>query len=98
MTDFTRNLEAVAEWALEGLLAQQLVPIQLPPKWTRPDFFPLPHTKLAIEHPDGSVTREYRPLALLEYVHEVLEGQIKGAAIAKRHAEKRADQNDEDEL
>lgn len=100
MSDFTRNLEGVVELASERLLEQKLARIQLPPNWTRPEFFPLPHTKLAIEHADGSVTREYRPLALLEYVHCVLEGQLKGEAIAKRHAERRAagETQDEDEL
>lgn len=97
MSDPTRDLKLLVELASDALLEQKLVPLRLPPKWERPTNFPLPNTKLAVENDDGSVTREYRAMALLEYVNYVLEGHVKGEAISKRLAEKRA-AGDDDEL
>lgn len=64
------NLEALAHEALAALLAQKHVNVTHPKGWER-DGFPLPWTRMKPKA-DGSVTQPYRPLAILEYVHEKL--------------------------
>ena len=64
------TLKSLASSATEALLNQHLVEITHLPDWER-NGFPLPF-KRRPKSPDGSVTQEYRPLALLEYVDECL--------------------------
>lgn len=64
------ELRSLANRATEALLKQQLVEITHPADWER-NGYPLPW-KRNPKSADGSVTQEYRPLALLEYVDECL--------------------------
>lgn len=64
------DLETLARQAVEHLLAQQPMMVTHPPGWQR-NGYPLP-MKRAKPAADGSVTQPYRPLAILEYVHEKL--------------------------
>ena len=73
--------------AVSCLLAQIPVTVTHPAGWERDGFplplkrgekavdgFPLP-LKRGEKAVDGSVTQNYRPLAILEYVHEKLSGK-----------------------
>lgn len=68
------GLLLLAHQATECLIRQQPVAVTHPPGWER-NGFPLPIKK---QKPDqeGFVHQEYRPLAVLEYVHDVLSGEI----------------------
>ena len=58
--------------AVSCLLAQIPVTVTHAAGWER-DGFPLPIKRMTSAD-DGSVTQDYRPLAILEYVHEKLSG------------------------
>ncbi len=58
--------------ATAQLLARAPVTVTHPPGWER-DGFPLPIKRMAPAG-DGSVTQNYRPLVILEYVEEQLKG------------------------
>jgi len=60
----------LAHRATDCLLTQTLVEVTHPVDWKR-DSFPLPMKKMPIS-PDGTQTQNYRPLAILEYIHEKL--------------------------
>ena len=71
-------MDKLAQDALQSLLAQQPLAITHPAGWVR-DGFPLPLKRMK---PDaaGAVTQDYRPLAVLEHINDVLSG----AAAARR--------------
>lgn len=75
------NLEHLGQQALAAMLAQKPVTVTHPPKWER-NGFPLPMVR---QQPaaDGSVTQQYRPIVIFEYIHE----QLSGATKAKRRKE-----------
>ena len=77
MTPSTQlDLPNLAQGALDALLLQ--VPISLTHATgdKRETGFPLPIKKQAPDA-DGYTTQDYRPMAILEYVHEVLSGARK---------------------
>jgi len=57
--------------ATECLLNKQPVTVTHPAGWERPANWPLP-IKREAPSPDGRVTQNYRPLAILEFVAESL--------------------------
>lgn len=65
--EFTTDPKELALMACKALLRQQPVRMVLPEDWTRPDSFPLP-----IKADKDSPVREYRPLAVLEWVNDQL--------------------------
>lgn len=81
------NLTTLAHEATEALLAQQPVTVKHPPNWQR-DGFPLPTVRRK-PAADGSVTQQYRPLAILEYVNEKLIGEKTGERMAEWHAKEK---------
>lgn len=64
----------LARTATECLVSQKPVQMSHPPGWER-NGFPLPIKRQQPDQ-DGFVRQEYRPLAVLEYVNEVLSGEI----------------------
>ncbi len=65
--EFTTDPKELALMACKALLRQQPVRMVLPEDWTRPDSFPLP-----IKADKDSPVREYRPLAILEWVNDLM--------------------------
>ncbi len=65
--EFTTDPKELALMACKALLRQQPVRMVLPEDWTRPDSFPLP-----IKADKDSPVREYRPLAVLEWISDQL--------------------------
>lgn len=80
------NYTALVNQAAAALLARTTVTVTHPPGWVR-DGFPLPIKRQKADV-FGSVTQDYRPLAILEYVNDKLNGDAAG----ERMAEWRADQ------
>ena len=68
--ELTDMLKSLVEKAAESLLSQQTVSITHEANWKR-NGFPLPIKRMTASE-DGTITQSYRPLALLEYVHECL--------------------------
>lgn len=67
------TLRAVARAATEALIEQRPLSVRHEPGWSR-DGFPLPMKRQPAAE-DGSVTQDYRPLAILEFVQEELSGE-----------------------
>lgn len=78
----TTKIMALASRAVGYLLTQQPFPVTHEAGWKR-DGFPLP-IKRKSPDADGTTTQEYRPMAVLEYVHEVLSGEIAARAARDR--------------
>jgi hypothetical protein len=66
---FTTDPRELIRMASKALLAQHPVAMVLPAGWERPRGFPLP-----IKATPNSNVREYRPLAVLEWVNDQLSG------------------------
>lgn len=77
------HLASLARSATDALLAQRPVTVHHEPGWER-DGFPLPIKRMPAL-PSGFVVQDYRPLAILEYVHESLSGEL----AARRARDKR---------
>lgn len=82
MTNLTTT--ALAMQAAHYLLKQQPMPVTHAEGWKR-EGFPLP-IKRMIPDADGTITQEYRPMAILEYVQEVLSGEIAARQARDRKA------------
>ncbi len=82
------SVQMLAQQACAALIAQEPVEIRHEPGWVR-EGFPLPMKRVA---PDASgvVVQQYRPLAVLEYVHEVLSGELAARRAKIRAAAKEA--------
>lgn len=78
------NIQILANKATYYLLKQQPMPISHEAGWKR-EGFPLP-IKRMLPDADGTTTQEYRPLAILEYVQEVLSGEIAARQARDRKA------------
>lgn len=81
-------LKVLANNAVNALLEQK--PLTVTRHVSEPrNGFPLPIKKIK---PDahGNVTQQYRPIAILEYVHEVLSGEI-ASRLAKQRSESRGE-------
>lgn len=74
MTTPTITLQILAHTATQHLLTQTPMEVVHPPAWER-NGFPLP-IKKGTPEPDGTLRQTYRPLAVLEYVHECLSGEM----------------------
>ncbi len=61
--------------ALHGLIYQTLVEITHEAGWVREQGFPLP-VKKQQANPDGTLTQQYRPMAIFEWIQETLSGEI----------------------
>lgn len=70
----------LAHRAVECLLEQAPVEVTHAANWERGGF-PLPMKKMPVS-PDGTQTQHYRPLAILEYVHEKLSAKAAPPAAA----------------
>lgn len=75
---------ALAMQAAHYLLKQQPMPVTHAAGWKR-DGFPLPIKRVAPDA-NGDTTQEYRPLVILEYVQEVLSGEIAARQARDRKA------------
>jgi len=79
--------EELARDAVEEMLCAKPIVQVHPPGWQRPPNWPLP-IKATEPQPDGSLIRNYRPIAVLEWINE----QIQNEAAAARMAEQQARQ------
>ncbi len=68
------------------MLIQEPVSILHPAGWER-DGYPLPIKRMPAAE-NGTVTQEYRPLAILEYVQDVLSGDLAKRKRKDKKAEK----------
>lgn len=80
------ELKELANYATECMLEQMSVRVTHANGWER-EGYPLP-IKCMPAAEDGTVTQEYRPLAILEYVHEVLSGEL----AKRKRQDKKAEQ------
>lgn len=80
------TLRAIARAATEALIEQRPLSVRHEPGWAR-DGFPLP-MKRQPPAEDGSVTQDYRPLAILEFVQD----EFSGENARRRASEKKAKQ------
>lgn len=76
------NPKLLGQMALDCILSRDPVTITHPPGWERSPGFPLPIKRMPPSG-DGSVTQTYRPIAILEYVDDVLQDE----EIERRKAE-----------
>lgn len=85
MSDYTNLVNEAAA----ALLARKNVTITHPPGWVR-DGFPLPVKRVK---PDifGSVTQEYRPVAIFEYVNDKLNGEAVSERMRELHGSDKVD-------
>lgn len=86
MNEVPPELKSLAAQALWYLLEQKPMPITRPEEAPR-NGLPLPIRRM---HPDdqGMVTQNYRPMAILEYVQEMLSGEMTARRLRDRKAEK----------
>jgi hypothetical protein len=82
MTNLTTT--ALAMQAAHYLLKQKAIPVTHAAGWSR-DGFPLPIKRMTADA-NGETTQEYRPMAILEYVQEVLSGEIAARQARDRNA------------
>ncbi len=82
------DIYTLARKATEAMLEQKALTVRHEPGWER-DGFPLPMKRRPALH-DGSVVQDYRPMAVLEYVQEVLSGEIAARRARDRKATKEA--------
>ena len=68
------DVYSLARKATEAMLEQKALTVRHEPGWGR-DGFPLPIKRMP-PLTDGSVVQDYRPMAILEYVQEVLSGEL----------------------
>ncbi len=80
------ELKELANYATACLLIQEHVSILHSAGWER-DGYPLPIKRMPAAE-DGTVAQEYRPLAILEYVQEVLSGEL----AKRKRQDKKAEQ------
>lgn len=78
--------ELLARTALECMLLQKPMTLVLEPNYKR-DGLPLPIKRMPVSE-DGTTSQNYRPMDILEYVQEVLSGEM----AKRRMRDKRAEQ------
>lgn len=93
MTDADEAIQNLGRRAIEALLQQKPLTIAHEPGWLR-DGFPLPIKRNKTPNENGTIVQEYRPLAILEYVEDVLSGGL--GARRQRAAEKKKKENSDD--
>ena len=79
-------MKELAQQAVDALLEQRPVVVTHPAGWARESGWPLPIKR---EKPgaDGATTQTYRPLAILEYIHEKLAIEAAAQRAKERAAE-----------
>lgn len=80
------DIYQLARRATEALLEQKPLTVHHEPGWER-DGFPLPIKRMPAL-PSGFVVQDYRPMAVLEYVQEVLSGELAARKARDRKAAK----------
>ena len=78
------RLRHLAESAVIAILHRTSVSVTRDANCER-EGFPLPIKRNKIPNADGTITQEYRPLAILEYVDEACSGEL-ASRIAKERA------------
>lgn len=85
MSEFTKErLRWLAESAVLGILHRTTVSVTRDANCERKGF-PLPIKRNKTPNADGTLTQEYRPMAILEYVEEVCSGEL-ASRLAKSRA------------
>lgn len=85
MSDMDKNrLRHLAESAVRAILHRTTVSVTRDANCER-EGFPLPIKRNKIPNADGTITQEYRPLAILEYVDEACSGEL-ASRLAKERA------------
>ena len=79
---------AIATQALHYMLTDQTMAITHELGWERKGF-PIPIKRMP-PNPDGTTTQEYRPFAVLEYVHEQINSEAAAKLALARQATKEA--------
>lgn len=79
---FTTDLQALAAMAINAMFNIEPVCMTLPDNWKRPHNFPLP----IVVHKRTN-NREYRPLAVLEWINDELTGENRAAEAKARARE-----------
>lgn len=74
------SVQLLATGAANYILRNLPMPITLR-GGERPEGFPLPLKRV---HGEGDITQEYRPLAILEWVQDVVSGEVAQRAAAKK--------------
>jgi len=69
------QIAQLAAKAHYGLMYQTLVEITHEAGWVRETGFPLP-VKKNQKNADGTLTQQYRPMAIFEFIQETLSGEI----------------------
>jgi hypothetical protein len=88
MSEMTKErLRWLAESAVLGILTRTTVLVTRDANCER-EGFPLPIKRNKMPNPDGTITQEYRPMAILEYVDDVLSGELAARKARDRKAEK----------
>ena len=80
------DVYSLARKATEAMLEQKALTVRHEPGWER-EGFPLPIKRNKIPNADGTITQEYRPLAILEYVDEVCSGELASRLAKERYAQ-----------
>ncbi len=93
MTDADEALKEIAHLATVALLEQCSVIVAHDPDWVR-NGFPLPIKRNKTPNENGKIVQEYRPLAILEYVEDVLSGGL--GARRQRAAQKKKEESSDD--
>lgn len=78
------RLRHLAESAVIAILHRTTVSVTRDASCER-EGFPLPIKRNKIPNADGTITQEYRPLAILEYVDEACSGEL-ASRLAKERA------------
>ena len=89
MSEFTKDrLRWLAESAVLGILHRTTVSVTRDANCER-EGFPLPIKRNKTPNTDGTITQEYRPMAILEYVEEVCNGELASRLAKSRAASKK---------
>ncbi len=78
------RLRHLAESAVIAILHRTSVSVTRDANCER-EGFPLPIKRNKIPNADGTITQEYRPLAILEYIDEACSGEL-ASRLAKERA------------
>lgn len=85
------RLRHLAESAVIAILHRTSVSVTRDANCAR-EGFPLPIKRNKIPNADGTITQEYRPMAILEYVEEACSGEL-ASRLAKERAAQKAQTN-----
>ena len=80
------RLRHFAESAVIAILHRTSVSVTRDANCER-EGFPLPIKRNKIPNADGTITQEYRPLAILEYVDEACSGELASRLAKERSAQ-----------